>query len=237
MARRREATCRPRPLRHTGQAGQLNVRQLAAEVARQQGQARDMKEKKPKQALELLQSIRATVASNPDLDPVSRDQLLRRLDISIADMQKHIAQVAPQLELDEKNKKVTEQVERERKQKVEVQEKVAYLVDDFNKLVEEQRYAEARVLAKRAVELDPDNPVVQQLNLMGKFLQRMAQQQDVKGAQEEGFYAGDVRRRQIGGAVCGPVRNAGREDVGKADQVARQGRQGRTNSAPIAEGN
>ena len=167
---------------------QPSARQIAAEVAKQQSTARDMKEKKPKQALELLQSMRATVATNTDLDPVSREQLLRRLDISIADMQKHIAQNAPQIELDEKNQKVEDQVNQERKQKVVVDEKLAYKVEQFNKLVEEQRYAEARVVAKECAELDPQNPVVTQLNLMAKFLQRMAQQQDVKDAKEDGFY-------------------------------------------------
>src|SRR5262249_24115128 len=118
-----------------------------------------------------------------------REQLLRRLDLSISDLKQYIAANAPEIEQEEKNRQVQQSVDRSRKEKVETDEKVAALVKEVNKLLDEQRYAEAQVIAKRSTELDPDNPVVVQLNVMAKMVSRVAQNQDVKDAQEEGFWA------------------------------------------------
>jgi YHS domain-containing protein len=62
--------------------------------------------------------------------------------------------------MEESNRKIQQSVDRSRQQRVEMQEKLAYLVNDFDKLMDEQRFSEAQVLAKRATELDPDNPLV-----------------------------------------------------------------------------
>ena len=148
-----------------------------------------MREKQPKQALQLLQTTREMVASASGIEPAAREQLLRRLDLSIGDLQKFIAANAPEIEQEEKNRQVTQDVDRTRKEKVEVDEKVATLVKDFNRMLDEQRYAEAQVLAKRATELDPENPVVVQLNVMAKMVSRVAQNQQTQDRQEEGFWA------------------------------------------------
>ncbi|HZZ30306.1 MAG TPA: hypothetical protein VFE46_20070 [Pirellulales bacterium] len=163
-------------------------RQVAAEVTRQQTLARDMREKQPKQALELLQRTREMVASVNGLDAPAKEQMLRRLDLSIHDLQQYIAANAPEIEQEEKNRQVQQDVDRTRKEKLETQEKVLALVKDFNKLLDEQRYAEAQVVAKRATELDPDDPVVVQLQVMSKMVSRVAINQQVKDSQEDGFW-------------------------------------------------
>jgi general secretion pathway protein D len=55
-------------------------------------------------------------------------------------------------------------VKREQSIKLEVQQKMAQMVDEFNKLVDEQRYAEAEVVANRLYEMAPDELVAQQVN-------------------------------------------------------------------------
>jgi len=168
-------------------SGQALARQVANEVARQQSLAREMREKQPKQALETLQRTRDMVANVSGLDPAARDQLLKRLDLTIADFQQYVAKNGPQIELDERNKKIEQGVDSSRKQKVVVQEKLAYLVNDFNKAVDEQRYADAQLLAKKATELDPENPVVVQLNVMSRALARAAQNDQIRSDAENGF--------------------------------------------------
>ena len=55
----------------------------------------------------------------PDLDPQARQQLLRRVDASIQEMQQYIQANLAQIELDERNQQVHEDVDHERKMKVE----------------------------------------------------------------------------------------------------------------------
>ena len=63
-------------------------------------------------------------------------------------------------------------VERRHRARVEIDTKLAKLVDEFNQLMDEHRYPEAEVLAKRAQEIDPLNPLVKQLVWQSKFTRR-----------------------------------------------------------------
>jgi general secretion pathway protein D len=167
----------------------MTARQVAEAVARQQTLAKEMREKQPKQALENLQRTRAMVAAASSLDAPAREQLLRRLDGSIQSIQQYIAKNEPKIGLAERNKQVETDVDRTRKQRVEVQERLAYIVNDFNKAIDEQRWLDAQVLAKKASELDPDNPLVVQLTVMARMSARFAQNQQLQGAKEAGFMA------------------------------------------------
>ncbi len=179
----------PMPLDLPSVSAATLSRQVAAEVTRQQSLAREMREKRPKQALELLQRTRQMVASVNGMDQPAREQLLRRLDLSINDLQQYIAANLPEIEQEEKNRQVQTDVDRTRKEKVETDEKVASLVKDFNKMLDEQRYAEAQVIAKRTTELDPENPVVVQLNVMAKMVSRVAMNQQIQDQQEQGVWS------------------------------------------------
>ena len=95
------------------------------------------------------------------LEPAARDQLLRRLDRSIADTEHYIEQNRSRIELDEKNDAVRQGMTREANVKLQTQQKLAELVDQYNRLNEEQRFEEAEVIAKRAQELAPHEMVTQ----------------------------------------------------------------------------
>ena len=99
----------------------------------------------------------------PDLDPQSRQQLLRRVDASIQEMQAYIQKNLAQIELDQRNARFMRKSTIARNTKLEISEKLARMVDDYNKAIEERRFAQAEVIAKRAAEMDPDNLVVHQM--------------------------------------------------------------------------
>jgi general secretion pathway protein D len=81
-----------------------------------------------------------------------------------------------------------EAVERDRTLKVDTQNKIAELVEQFNQLMDERRYPEAEMLARQARELDPENPVTQTLTWKAKFAIRIAEQNSIKDLKEAGFY-------------------------------------------------
>lgn len=165
---------------------QTLTRMVATELGLQESKARSIRETDPNGALAMLEDARKKVET-AGLDPSIRDQLLRRVDRSIGETKQFIEQNRPQLELAQKNARVHQDVDREQRMKVEVGEKLALLIDEFNKLMDEQRYEEAQVVAKRAAELDPENPVVVQVNWQAKFVRRFAEAKDIEGAKEEGF--------------------------------------------------
>ncbi|HXT60959.1 MAG TPA: hypothetical protein VN699_20130, partial [Pirellulales bacterium] len=166
---------------------QLKSRRVSAELAQKEQAARNLQESDPKQALEMLKQARGVVEQT-DLDSQTREVLLRRVNRDVEDLERFIDANRGKIELNERNTSTRNEIDRERKVKVEVQEKVALLVDEFNKLMDEHRWAEAEVVAKRAREVAPDEPVVKQIGLMVKMTSRTNDVADIRDAKEQGFY-------------------------------------------------
>ncbi len=164
----------------------LLARQVAAELANQESLARAMRPTNPTGALALLEEAKKKVVGSA-VDAVTKARLLRRVDQEIAETQQFIAQNRPQIELAEKNNNTRQEIERERKTKVVVREKVALLVNECNRLMDEQRFEEAQVVAKQAADLDPKNPVVTQLLWQTKFVQRYMNAKSIEDQKEQGF--------------------------------------------------
>ncbi len=170
-----------------GTQQQLLVNQIRTELAHRESNARAMRATDPKGALMILQEARKKVEMSTGLEPAVRDQFLRNVDRAIAETNQVIAQNRPQIELNDKNNRIRQDVERQQRVKVEVQTKVALLIDQFNRLEEEQRFAEAVEIAKKAQELDPTNPVVNQALTEAKLIRNFREAKAIQEAKSDGF--------------------------------------------------
>lgn len=168
-------------------AGQrLLQRQLAAEVANQQSRAKQMRELDPKMALELLAQTQQLIESS-QVEPEFRAQLLNRVARTREDVQAYYDAHKADFELQEQNDAVLGEIDRERSMKIEIDEKLAALVDEYNKLMDEERWAEAELTAKKAIELAPNNPLAEQLRWNANFARRFKQQRQIDLDKESGF--------------------------------------------------
>ncbi len=61
-------------------------------------------------------------------------------------------------------------------------------MEEFNTLLDEQRYPEAEVVAKQAYELAPDEEVTASLMWKSRFIRRFHEQSVIKDQKEQGFY-------------------------------------------------
>ena len=122
---------------------EMLVKQIAADVNHQLSIAMSMKERDPKGAVELLQKTRASVEGSA-LEPNQRAVQLKRIDLGIADVEKYIKANLAQIDFDQRNKAVRDSVDQRRLGKIEAQEKVAVLVDQFNKKMEEHSLRRSR---------------------------------------------------------------------------------------------
>ena len=180
-------TQEPSLLETTAARDQLLARQLAAEITRVQSQADAMLESDPKGALAQLESLRENV-TNTTLDAAIRGQLVRRVDGAIERLEQYVEQNRAQIEQDEINREILDDIERRRFNKLDTQDKLAALVQEANRLQEQQRFDEMVAVAKRAIELAPDEPVSQQLRQNAIMGQRNLALQRLLEAKEEGFY-------------------------------------------------
>lgn len=168
----------------------VEQQQLAAEmqkeVLRRQTEARRMRESAPLDAYEMLNKTHREVAAS-GLGETAKRQLLRRLELSQRDLESYIDANRARIELDAANQKVLDEIDQQRKLRAEIENKLVALVDEFNKLMDEHRFAEAHLLAKRAQELDPNNPIVHQLLNTSNLLRRIANNQDLRDRKREGL--------------------------------------------------
>ena len=165
---------------------QAVVRQVVADLAHRESNARAMMATDPNGALRILEEARKMVEA-AGIEAAYRAQLMRRVDRAIAETQQTIEKNRPQIELAEQNKRITQEIVQGHRVKLEVQEKLALMIDEFNRLLDEQRFEEAQVVAKRAAELDPTNPVVVQVVLQAKFINNLSRQRSIIERQEDGF--------------------------------------------------
>jgi len=167
---------------------QIRARGVSAELAQQESKARALQQSDPKQAISLLEEARKKV-EDAGLDPANRQRLLARVDRQLAEIRKYVETHQPLVDLQEKNERIRDEVAREQRVRLEIDEKIALMIDDFNRHIEQQEFEKAEVIAKRAAELAPNNPTVQQINLWAKFVRRNYLNEQLRADKEEGFIA------------------------------------------------
>jgi general secretion pathway protein D len=126
----------------------LRYQKFLGELAAEKQAAQKLANENPRQALSNLGSLRQRVA-DADLDPQGRRILLGSLDRAMKDLQTYIDRNRGDIELRERNNEVRAERARDQQMSIETQNKIAQLVEKFNRLMDEERYAEAEVIAKQ----------------------------------------------------------------------------------------
>ena len=162
-------------------------RKLQSEVFRQRAGAERKLRTSPREALEMMTMLRGRVAQS-NLDAESQRPLLTIIDRDLDSMQAYIEENLPEIINDENNESRKALVEQRRQRRYDVETQIQKLVEEFNDLVDERRYSEARVVARQAEDLDPDSEIVALLSEKAKFIQRVAAAEGYRDAREEGFW-------------------------------------------------
>ena len=171
----------------TGQSQERLRQQVMAEVARQSRQALDIREEDPIGAIGSLQKVRATVTESA-LSSSDKKILLSRVDRMLGELENYVERHRAEIELNEQNQQVLNDLKRKRDYRVEVDQRLAILVDDYNKLRNEQRFYEAEVKAKEARSLAPDEPVVTQMFEEIRFYRRIMNNQSLREEKEDAVW-------------------------------------------------
>ena len=105
------------------------------------------------EAIELLDSTAETVAAETALPEATRQLLGRRIQRTRSEIEQLTGKRRNELELDRQNKMIEAKIDQDRGRKIEVDQRLATLVEEYNVLIDEQRFAEAEVIAKKAAQL------------------------------------------------------------------------------------
>lgn len=167
------------------QAQQVLARQVSSDVAKLEMQAEQLQDTDPAQSQALLQQARVMVEKST-LDTGTKELLVRRVDRGLAELSKYVDANRGKIELAQRNREVKESLDRDQAAKLDMQEKLAQLVEEYNVLVDQQRFAEAEVTAKRALEIAPNELVAIQLTAQSKAYRRIMNNAEIGDLSERG---------------------------------------------------
>jgi general secretion pathway protein D len=163
---------------------QVLARQLSSEVGKRQSEAQRMRSEDPERALVILREAQQLVKDSK-LPESSQRELLSRIEITLNKTEKYIKDHQSEIELDKQNAAVLKERDRERGVKLKIKQEIAESVDEFNRLRDEHRYAEAEIVARRLYEIAPDDPTVRQVYQTAKFIRREMMNRELANAREE----------------------------------------------------
>lgn len=176
-----------RPINEAEQQDQLRFDRLRTEVLNAIVRADTLREKRPDEAVEVLDKAMADV-ENSGFDKQRVATLVSQLRRTRGSIEGLIAQKAPILELEKRNSEVRNLVNQARTTQVRIRKEFATLVDEFNQHYRAKDYAKAAVAAKQAKDLDPENPVAVEMDLKAKFAMRDASNKKLRDGKEEMFW-------------------------------------------------
>jgi general secretion pathway protein D len=169
-----------------GEPDPLALARVSAEVAAKQLEAKRLAQRSPADALELLDAT-AKGLEGLALPPAARDQLARRIERTRREIEETTGKRRAELALEAQNTRIEAEIDRDRARRVEVDQRIAMLVEEYNGLIDQRRFPEAEAIAKKAGELAPDNPVVRQLLAQSRVIRRLDAQQSIADDKQAGF--------------------------------------------------
>ena len=174
---------------------QVAFRKLQSEVFRERQAAEKLLEKSPREALEKMSLLRSRIASSP-IAPETRRPLLIIIDRDISEMQVYIEKNLSQIKSKEELESRKELVSRNAQRRLDVEQQLQQLVEEYNDLMDEERFAEASQIVAQARDLSPDSEIVAILQEKHKFKYREIANRDAKAAKEAGFW-GSMHEAEI----------------------------------------
>ena len=164
------------------------IQRIISEISREQALiARDLNVA-PRSAWERMKQLRQQV-NEADLPAETRRSLAGRIDQAVKETEAFIEANRAQIELDEQNRDVLAAIDRERLMRVETQNKLATLVDEFNGMIDQQRYSEAVLIAKQAKQLDPYNAVTESMIVKSRMAERVYLELTMRDRRDDMFAA------------------------------------------------
>lgn len=156
------------PLEAARQEQSVKMERVREEVLNVVYKAERMKESDPEKAMELIDQTMSKVES-AELSPEATASLLKHLNRSRTSLASEIETQKPNLELKAENKRVKDSIKKDIENSIRIDQELAKKVDEFNELMDQQRYAEAEIMAKQAEVLSPKDPTVVMMKLKAKF--------------------------------------------------------------------
>jgi type II secretory pathway component GspD/PulD (secretin) len=164
----------------------LKFEKLRTEALNAHFKAERLRESEPDKALKILAAAIDNVEKS-DLGTDAVAPLLHLLNRSKTEIEARQTQLAPVAAQQKHNHEIQRELDIDQQYKIRVEQEFADLVDEYNKLVKQDRWAEAELIAKQAKELDKENPYATIMFEKARIGRQVARNADLKIRKEDNF--------------------------------------------------
>ncbi len=186
------------PLDAVDQQQQMERQRVYREISNELSEAEKISTARPMDALDRIQSLSRRVAESAT-DEAFKQQMLSIVQRAQVEQQKYVEANRASIDLQLQNEQVQNDIDNSRKQRDATNQEISNLVDTFAKYMEERRYPEAEMIAKKVQVLAPDSEIAAQLTSRSKVALRRLMSEEIAAAKEETVvdYLNDVERSAI----------------------------------------
>ena len=164
--------------------GVQKKQRLFAEVSGEIADAERIVNDKPYEAIDRLKLLRARV-SQADVDGAYRKQMLAMVDRVTSNVEGWMEQNRASIELDQRNKQIEDRIALDTTSAAKEDAQVQTLVDQYNELMENHRYAEAEVISKKVETIKPNTEIAAVMRARSIIQRRVEEQQEIQKLKEE----------------------------------------------------
>ncbi|MDD3588227.1 MAG: hypothetical protein PHQ75_13675, partial [Thermoguttaceae bacterium] len=163
--------------------------QVQSEISAYIAKTNQIRKTNPKEALAKLVTLRKELEAS-NLEASIKGHFSFSIDMAINETNKFITENGPMIELDNQNKDVEQQVRQKREEQLQVQQKLAEDVEKYNRLMEEGKYDEAIILAKKCQDYSHDSVVAIQMYQKARTKKQVAFNDHLKESRANGWLQG-----------------------------------------------
>jgi len=187
------------PIQKADLDARQKTRRLYREVTSELAKAEGSKTDAPLDALAQLHRLHRRV-DDSNISEQAKYSLSKMVDKAIADQKQYVDANRAQIDQELRNQAILFERESNQLQDSRIDEEVKMLVESFNKLIDEHRFAEAEVVAKQVIELRPDHPVSVQLSNVSRVASAIATDNEIDSMKQNDFLRqmNDIERSSIG---------------------------------------
>lgn len=192
-------------------------REMQRELFRQRARAEKVRTEDPRGAITMLTDLRTKITQS-ELNNDAKRPLYTMIDRDIAEFQEFVSDNLSSIQLDEANAQALADVRNTREKRYATELQIQKLVEEFNDLMDEERYMEAQSVVRQAEALSPDSEIVTLLKEKSQIAVNLATALDREDRKEQSFLA---RLGEADEASINPVSETDPVVWGKQDRWSR----------------
>ena len=159
---------------------------IQAEIAAYIVKTYQVRNTDPDEAIAMLEQLKSEI-EGANINDAIKNNFLYSVGMATADTKKFADVHGPMIALDNQNREVEEKLRQEREERIQIENRLAEDVEKFNRLLEDGKYDEAMILAKKCKDYSHDSVVSIQLVEMARIKKQAAFNDSLKRNRADGI--------------------------------------------------